>query len=114
MNIILTNSFIKKFKKDFRKYHFSIYELINQLKKSKPLNLEKPYSKVKLKLNNISIRWIVLININNKLLPIYLVLKKDKTKWENLLIDKDIDKILKKILLEINEDLKTQNFIEYK
>jgi hypothetical protein len=52
MNIILTNYFVKNFKKEFRKFNFSIGELVDELKKAKTINLKKPYSKVKIKLNN--------------------------------------------------------------
>jgi hypothetical protein len=45
-------------------------------------------------------------------LPIYLVLKKDKKYWENLLINNEIENILRNILININIDLEKWDFIE--
>jgi len=78
MNVILTESFLKKYKKDFRKYNFKISDLLKELKNVKLITLKQPYYKVKFKINTISIRGVVFLNINNKILPVFLVLKKDK------------------------------------
>jgi serine protease inhibitor len=56
MNVIITKSFLEKFKKDFRKNHFLISELVKELKKEKLITLKIPYFKVKFKLNKLSVR----------------------------------------------------------
>lgn len=112
MNVIFTDSFLKKFKKDYRKYNFSISELAVKLKKTEYLQLDEPFCKVKLKLNNVAIRWIVLLNINNSVLPVYIVLKTDKKYWNNLIINKEVEEILEKLAKEIEIDLKNNNYIQ--
>jgi len=56
MNVIITNSFLKRFKKEFRKNNFLISDLVKELKKEKLITLKIPLFKVKFKLNKISIR----------------------------------------------------------
>ena len=113
MNVIITKSFLNNFRKDFRKYNFSLTDLVNGLIDTKKIKLKQPYNKVKLKLNWVDIRWIVLINLWRKILPIYLVLKKDKKYWENLIINKETVKVLEKTSVDINNDLLNWDYIEY-
>jgi len=113
MNIIITKSFLENFKKDFRKYNFSIITLVDELKKEKLITLKIPYFKVKFKLNKISIRWVVLVNHNDFILPIYIVLKKDKKYWENLILNKDLRNLIEKLSKEIEIDLINKDFIKY-
>jgi hypothetical protein len=75
--------------------------------------LKIPYFKVKFKLNKLSVRWVVLVNYNNLILPIYIVLKKDKKHWENLILDKDLKNIIDKLSKEIEIDLINKDFIKY-
>ncbi len=112
MNVIFTHSFLKKFKKDYRSYNFSILELAIKLKRTQYLKLEEPFHKVKLKLNNVAIRWIVLLSIKDKILPIYIVLKKDKKYWNNLIFNKKIEQLLHKLAIDIEKDLYNKNYIE--
>ena len=113
MNVIITNSFLKRFKKEFRKNNFLISDLVNELKKEKLITLKIPLFKVKLKLNKISIRWIVLVNHKNYILPIFIVLKKDKKYWENLILNKELQNIIEKLSKEIEIDLINKDFIKY-
>jgi hypothetical protein len=51
MNVIITKSFLNNFRKDFRKYNFSLTDLVNGLINTKKIKLKQPYNKVRLKLN---------------------------------------------------------------
>jgi len=113
MNIVLTNTFILEFKKKFRKNNFSINKFVNKLKKEKILKLQYPFFKVKLNMNNIAVRWIVFLNINNKVIPVFFVLKKDKKYWENLLLDKNVKSKINLLMEKFQKDFKDKNFIEY-
>lgn len=67
------------FKKDFRKYNFSIDELVVKLKKQTPTSLDFPFYKVELFLNGVAIRGIVVLNDNKKPIPLIFFLKKEKS-----------------------------------
>ena len=79
MIIIIINRFRKELEK-FSKY-FNLQELINDLKKKnkKFLHVHDDFFKFKSKLNSVEFRGIVfLIEKNNKVMPLFVALKKDK------------------------------------
>jgi hypothetical protein len=78
MKIIITNTFDKKFLKKLNKY-FSILELINELKNKKiKIFLKDSFYKVKIKLNSVDFRGVVLLVFEDKMVPLILYLKNDK------------------------------------
>jgi len=113
MNIILTYTFIVHFKKKFRKNHFLIKDLIASLSKQKFLKLNYPFFKVKLFLNNTSIRWIVLLKDKDKIIPMFFVLKKEKDIWNNIILDKKIKNKLNILMEKYENDFKNWNYVKY-
>jgi len=85
MKIIISETFEKKFLTKFKKY-FSIEDFINSLQKYKIwITLKDPYFKIKLKINLVDFRWVILLIENEKIIPISIYLKKDKNSWENII-----------------------------
>jgi len=78
MKIIITETFDKNFLSKLKKY-FSVLELVNELKKEKSnIKLKDPFYKIKLKLNLVDFRGVVLLVFDDKIVPLMLYLKKDK------------------------------------
>ena len=113
MKIILTNSFQENFEKEFKNYNFQIAKFVAQLKKVKLINLDKPYCKVKIRLNWIPLRWIVIFNDIWNMIPVYFVLKKDKTTWENLSLTKTVLVKLDSLLWIYSWEFANNNFKTY-
>jgi len=79
MKIIITNRFEKEYLKNFKKY-FSTKDLVLDLKNKKHtfVSLHDPFFKIKNKLNLVDFRGVVAFMKNNKIIPLFIFLKKDK------------------------------------
>ena len=113
MNVIMTHTFIKNFKKDFRKYWFLISDLALELKNQKYLKLKHPIYKSKFKFNKIAVRWIIYFENEWSVIPIFFVLKKDKKNGNNLVLDKETLEKINILLWKMKEDIENKNYIEY-
>lgn len=113
MKIILTKSFIQDFDKDFKNYNINHIDLILKLKSTKIINLTNPFIKFKITVKKISLRWVWIINDNNKIIPIFFVLKKDKKYWENLVLNKDILQKINNKFSIYSKDFDNWNIIEF-
>ena len=109
MNIIITKNFKKDFNKIF-KWNKDIASFSLKLKKTQIINLDNPFKKYKFSFLNINVRWILLFEINNNYLPIFIVKKSDKKFWMNLIITNSIKKILELNYLKAIEDIKNWDF----
>ena len=113
MKIILTKSFIKDFEKDFKNYNLTYQDLVFKLKTTKIINLVNPFIKFKITIKWISLRWIGIINDNNKTIPIFFVLKKDKKYWENLVLNKEILQKINNKFTVYSKDFDSWDIIEF-
>lgn len=114
MKIIITDYFKKKFLEKNKKY-FSIDDFLFEIKdkKHKLIPLNKIFFKQKFNINNVSFRWVLtLIESEKTFIPLFLFLKKDKKKWENISYPKDKDFIEENLFLALN-DLENDLFDEY-
>lgn len=94
MKIIITDTFDKKFLNKLKKY-FSVLELVKELQKEKiNISLKNPFYKIKLKLNGVSFRGVILLVLNDKIIPLMLYLKKDKQNGGNIIWSTYKSKIL--------------------
>ncbi len=93
MNIIITKTFKKDFLKILHKKSLKIFCL--KLKKENFFLLEEPYKKFKFDINWTSIRWIIVLH-NDKinLIPLFIIKKSNKKYWMNLILNKEIKKII--------------------
>lgn len=109
MNIIITKNFKKDFNKIF-KWSKDIVLFSLKLKKTQIINLDYPFKKYKFSFLNINVRWILIFEINNNYLPIFIVKKSDKKSWMNLIITNSIKKILELNYLKAIENIKNWDF----
>ncbi len=93
MNVIITDTFKKDFCKIFSEKVLKNFS--EKLKSTSIINLDYPYKKYKITLENIATRWIYIISINKFFVPIFIVKKSDKKYGSNLIITKEISLILK-------------------
>ncbi len=112
MNIIITDTFKKDFLKIF-KWKNDIFLFSKELRKTRFINLKNPFQKYKLTFSWISIRWILLLNIANNCIPLYVVKKSNKKYWMNLVLDKELEKILENKYFKIKEDINNDDFEIY-
>jgi len=107
MKVIITKIFQQNFDKDFKKYNFDLNTFVEVLKKTKQITLKSPYFKIKIFLDWVSIRWISMINDIWNIIPIFIVLKKDKKIWENIILNKivleKIDTLMSKMIKDFNK-----------
>jgi hypothetical protein len=112
MKIIITNRFREKYLDKFSKY-FSDIDFVENLKNKfhKFIFLERPFIKFKTNIKSTSIRWIVIIETWERIVPLCLFLKNNKNYWENIIWE---DKKLRKLLfLEFEKnftDLKEKKY----
>lgn len=108
--VYLTNRFQKQYLKKFIKY-FSKEDFVKQLKIKEHtlIDLHFPYMKLKNKIWNIVIRWIIFIIFDKNIVPIILFLKKDKHFWENINWNTHEKLILKEYKFAL-ENIKKGNF----
>jgi len=112
MKVIITNTFDRKFLNKLKKY-FSVLELVNELKREKSaIVLKDPFCKIKLKLNYVDFRGVVLFVHEDKIIPLMLYLKKDKNNWENIIWNLFKTKILES-QLQASKDLENWKFKVY-
>ena len=112
MNIIITETFKKDFLKIFKSELF-LENFSQNLKNIKSIKLTSPYNKFKLQMWWIHLRWIYIILLQNKYLPIFVVKKSNKKYWNNLLINnKNIYFYKLKYEKSIN-DIENNNFKIY-
>ncbi len=83
--IIITKRFEEKYLINLSK-NFQKQEFINMLKTKKHtfISLHSPYFKIKNNVNNVSIRWVLVVLEENNIVPLVLFLKKDKKYWDNV------------------------------
>ncbi len=113
MKIIICNWFKNDFEKTFKNYNFWISDLILKLKISRIIKLDKPYCKIKMNLKWVSLRWIIFINEIWNIFPVFFVLKKNKTFWENLILTKEILNIINSLLWKYIRDYKKWDYENY-
>ena len=113
MNIIVTKTFEKEFYKIFNK-KIELSSFCNKIKIWKFINLKIPYQKYKFSISWISIRWIIVIH-NDKIniIPIFVIKKSDKTYWDNLILNKEIDNILNLKYDKAISDIRDNNYTSY-
>jgi len=107
MKIIISKTFEKKYLQKLYKY-FDVNKFVDKLNKSSNIILKYPHFKIKLKINLVDFRWIILIQNWKYIIPIILCLKKDKNCGENIIwskIKKEVLSIEKQVLIDIeNKD----------
>ncbi len=113
MKIIITETFSKLFSKEFKNYNFELENLVEILKKTKLINLKDPYIKVKLTLNKVSLRWIVIKNDNDSIIPIFMTLKKNKIIGDNLVLNKKVLEKINNLLWKMSKDFEKSDIREY-
>lgn len=112
MKILITNSFLKDFEKTIKlKNWLNIF--LQKLKESNIFRLNDETKKFKFYISNISVRGIVFINEYNIGIPILIVKKSDKKYWSNLVLNKEIEDILKIKLVDMNSDLIKWKYKKY-
>lgn len=107
MKIVLTNSFLSKFKKTVSLINLN--KLCEKIKENNMILLNHPYVKIKLYIWWIAVRWILLKTKWWNLVFLILCFKKDKNCWDNLTFEnykKEIIYMENKIL----EDLEKWNY----
>ena len=94
--IIITNRFKEKYLKPLKKY-FTQEKFIEILKSKKHnfIIIQDPFEKFKIKINWVDFRWIVFLLLWNKIIPLFIYLKKDKIHWMNVNWLKDKEEIKK-------------------
>lgn len=113
MKIILAKSFIQDFEKDFKNYNLSYEDLVSKIKSTKIINLVNPFIKFKITIKWVNLRWIGIINDNNKIIPIFFVLKKDKKYWENLILNKEVLQKINNKFAVYSHDFDSWDIIEF-
>ena len=113
MKIIITQTFEKWFFKEFKKYNFTLLNFINTLKKTKQICLKEPYFKIKINLDWVSLRWIFIKNDIWNIIPLFLILKKNKNIWSNLVLNKKVLEKIDILFEKMIKDFKKGNFNEY-
>ncbi len=111
MTIIISKTFKKKYLEKLSKY-FSIDDFVWKIWKTKMINLKYPHFKIKLKINLVDFRWVVLIKKEKYFIPLILCLKKDKNCWENIIWSKYEKEILF-IEKQILNDIENQEYDVY-
>ncbi len=112
MKIVITNTFKKDFLKIFL-HEKMINIFINKLKESNLIYLNSNIFKFKFHIRTLSVRWILLVNINDKYIPILIVKKSDKQFWQNLVFDKKLENKLLTIIPKIENDILENNFTTF-
>ena len=111
MIIIITKTFKKDFKKIFLENNLGIF--CKQFSLSKKINLKNPYKKYKIDVSWTAIRWVYIIWFNWIYLPIFIVKKADKKYWMNLILTKELIKILKLKYEKSLKDIENNDFEKY-
>lgn len=114
MEILITNNFKKDFLK-LLKYEAFLEDFIQLLKEKnhKFIDLKYPYKKFKYKIGNISLRSILFMKIENKIIPIFIVKKSNKRLWNNIILNSNFEELLRNKLILMYEDLNNWDFISY-
>ncbi len=110
MEVLITKTFKKKYIKKYEKY-FKISDFVDILKNKYHtfIELHNPFLKVKNDINFVSFRWIIFTFKENKIVPIFIALKKDKKFWENITWGKDKDFIKSEFINNL-EDIEKGDF----
>jgi len=110
MRIIITNSFLKKYKKIV--WLINLKKLSLKIKKINLITLKYPYLKLKLNIWWIAIRWVLLKTHWWNFIFLILCLKKDKNCWNNILFSNFKKEILYMESKTI-KDIENKNYIEF-
>jgi hypothetical protein len=114
MKVYITKTFESFLNKNFSNYYIDYFELSEKLKYwfLDNIYLKRPIMKFKIKINNLSYRivWIVKWDI---IVPIVIFLKKDKTFWENLIWNKELEILINYYSLKIKKDLDENKYFVY-
>jgi hypothetical protein len=102
--IIITNRFKEKYMKWLIKY-FTLNKFISVLKSKNHnfVSLHNPFEKYKIKINWVNFRGVVFILLWNKIIPLFIYLKKDKINWMNINWEKDREEIKKEHTFATND-----------
>ncbi len=113
--IILTETFKDNFF-DIFKHKLFFEEFCRKLsqKSHKLIDLKYPYKKCKFEINYVSVRWIILISKDSDLIPLFVIKKKNKKMWDNLVLDKETMKYIESLLPKILNDIKNYKFEKIK
>ena len=110
MKVIITKSFEKDFLKILKYKTFLVdFSKLLKDKSYKFIDLKYPYKKFKYKISNISLRTILLCNLDNNIIPIFIAKKSNKKDWYNIILDQQFEFLLEKRLLNIKKDMKEWN-----
>jgi len=112
MKIIIIDSFKKDFEKEFKQYHLKTDDLIEIIRNTKFITQTHPFYKIKIKVKQIHLRWIV-FKKDNQIIPIFIVMKKDKKYWENLVLNEYTLKIINHLFKKYSFDLNNKKFEEF-
>lgn len=108
-NIIIAKTFKKDFKKIY-KNETDLNKFAIKISKTKLLNLEKPFEKFKFSFKLIDVRGILISEVENFYIPIFIVKKSDKNYWMNLILNPKIEKILEIKSKKIEKDIENDDF----
>ena len=102
--VIITNRFEEKYLKSLKIY-FWTEEFVKILKSKKHnfIFLQDSFEKFKIKINWVHFRWVVFFILQDKIIPLFIYLKKDKLKWENINWNNMKNKIIKEHSLATND-----------
>lgn len=109
MNIIITDTFKKDFLKIFKLKDLDLFS--QQIQYSKSITLKEPYQKYKFYISGIAIRGVFIVLVQDHYLPIFIVKKSDKNYGNNLILSKELIKILSLKYQKAIEDIKNKKHI---
>ena len=113
MNVCFTETF----KRDFLnicEYERLYLDFCDKFKSKlhKLIDLKHPYKKFKFDINWTALRWIVVEN-NWRFIPIFIIKKSNKLRWENLVIDDNLMTRINHIRPKIIDDMKNWKYEIY-
>lgn len=113
MKVIITQRFEKEFLFPLKKY-FTTEDLVIALKNKSHtfINLNSQFFKIKNKINLVDFRWVLAFVENDKIIPLFIFLKKNKKYWENITWNNNEKLIELEFDLSV-KDIENWNFNEY-
>jgi len=115
MKILVSNILSKELSKFFQSDK-TLNIFLNKLKRQKPelIYLKRPYVKIKVSLFDISFRIIAKYDKNNDILVLIFVKNKtNKTFWENIFWNKDLEEKINFRIEKISDDIENNNYKLY-
>lgn len=112
MRIIISKSFNKKYLQKLSKY-FSVWDFSKcLLKNRKDILLKYPHIKIKLQINSVAFRWVILIQEEKYIIPLIFCPKKDKQCGDNIIWNK-YEKIILSMQEKVLEDIEGKDYEVY-